>query len=72
MRDGEGVSAGSVWGHRTVVPVPDFDRRRHRCGCGNKRTHVGLGDGVALMDGCEMCVRRWVRDGVNASHSAVV
>ena len=28
-----------------------------------RSTRVGLGDGLALMDGCEMRVRRWVRDG---------
>ena len=33
------------------------------CGCYGKATHVGLGDGAAMMGGCELTVRRWVRDG---------
>lgn len=54
---------GSASGVRSIGTVDPRDRRRHRCRCGNKRTHVGFGDGIALMDGCELCVRRWVRDG---------
>lgn len=38
-------------------------RRRCRCGCGGAETHVGFANGVALMGGCEMRVRRWVREG---------
>ena len=34
-----------------------------RCGCGKRATHAGLGDGIVLMVGCLLSVRRWVRDG---------
>lgn len=32
------------------------------CGCGGRSTHSGMANGVALMGGCELSVRRWVRD----------
>lgn len=57
-----GVRYGSVDGHRAMIPVLPRSRRRCSC-CGARATHIGLGDGVALMSGCEMSVRRWVRDG---------
>jgi hypothetical protein len=38
-------------------------RRKCRCGCGGWSTHLGMANGVALMDGCELSVRRWVRWG---------
>lgn len=58
---------GSVVGHangdRSMVRVPRM-RRRCPCGCGHTSTHSGRGtNGVALMWGCELHVRRWVRDG---------
>ena len=31
------------------------------CGCGTPKTHTGFANGVCLMGGCEMHVRRWVR-----------
>jgi len=39
--------------------------KRSRCGCGCNlaATHMGLGDGAGMMSGCELTVRRWVRDG---------
>jgi len=53
----------SVNGSRAMVHASSKSRRRCKCGCGGRATHIGLGDGVALMGGCEMRVRRWVRDG---------
>ncbi len=38
-------------------------RRKCGCGCGTRQTLVGMANGVALMSGCELHVRRWVRDG---------
>jgi len=38
-------------------------RRRCRCGCGRASTHYGRANGVTLTGGCELRVRRWVRDG---------
>ncbi|WP_185751155.1 hypothetical protein [Arthrobacter sp. 31Y] len=58
-----GMRSGSVDGHRALIEAPKTSRRRCHCGCGNRATHTGLGDGIALMMGCELSVRRWVRDG---------
>lgn len=54
---------GHANGERSMVRVPRM-RRCCPCGCGRTSTHGGLGtNGVALMWGCELRVRRWVRDG---------
>lgn len=37
-------------------------RRNCGCGCGGRSTHAGCANGLALMSGCELSVRRWVRD----------
>jgi Lon protease-like protein len=59
----DGTRFGSADGSRSMVAAPSTSRRRCGCGCSGRATHTGLGDGVALMGGCEMRVRRWVRDG---------
>lgn len=41
-------------------------RRRCNCGCKTRATHRGDANGVTLVYGCEMYMRRWVRDGVRA------
>lgn len=41
-------------------------KHRCSCGCNGKATKKGMANGVCLMDGCEMHVRRWVRDGIAA------
>jgi len=52
---------GSADQHRRyLVPAPNR-RRKCRCGCGGHTTHIGKANGVALTSGCEMHVRRWVR-----------
>ena len=58
----DGYREGSVNGSRSMISADSRSRTRCNC-CGVRSTHVGLGDGLALMDGCEMRVRRWVRDG---------
>ncbi len=56
---------GSALDHtRYAEPTRPRDRRRCSCGCKRRATHVGKANGVALMDGCELFVTRWVRDGV--------
>ena len=42
-------------------------RSKCYCGCNGRATHNGLGQGAAMMNGCELSVRRWVRDGAAAS-----
>lgn len=61
----EAVRSGSVFGHRSMTKVAPSSRRRCYCGCKARATHSGLGDGICLVMGCEMFVRRWVRDGIN-------
>ena len=51
---------------RSMTQSPNKRRKCH-CGCGGRATHMGLGQGAGMMSGCELTVRRWVRDGVNAS-----
>lgn len=36
-------------------------RKLCHCGCHTRKSHVGKSNGVALMSGCELIVRRWVR-----------
>lgn len=33
------------------------------CGCETKKTHLGFANGVCLISGCEMRIRRWVKAG---------
>lgn len=58
---------GSVHGRRTMKPIA-MNTRRLKCSCGCKKlaTYYGLGNGVALVGGCELSIRRWVRDGIRA------
>ena len=41
-------------------------RRRCTCGCEQRATHLGMANGVCLTMGCELYVRRWVRDPSDA------
>ncbi len=53
---------GSAAEHaRYADPIPPRSRRRCHCGCKRRSTHNGKANGIALMDGCEMAVMRWVR-----------
>lgn len=58
-----------LWGHadlhrRTILEAPS--RRKCKCGCGGRSTHVGLANGIGMTTGCEWAVRVWVRDGTPA------
>jgi hypothetical protein len=33
------------------------------CGCNTPKTHLGFANGVCLTSGCEMKIRRWVKEG---------
>jgi hypothetical protein len=55
---------GSATEHqRYLQQISPKNRSRCRCGCKTRATHTGCANGVALMSGCELHVRRWVRDG---------
>lgn len=66
--------AGMDWGRygsttehqRYMEPVKSKSRQRCHCGCKTQATHLGMANGLALMSGCDLYVRRWVRDGINA------
>lgn len=46
-----------------MQPIDGASRRRCPCGCQQRATHNGMANGVALMHGCELRVRRWVKYG---------
>lgn len=52
--------------NRSIKKLPN-KRSKCYCGCDGRATHIGLGDGAGMMSGCELSVRRWVRDGAAAS-----
>ena len=47
---------------RTMTPAMPWSLVRCRCGCNGRASHLGLADGACMMSGCELTVRRWVRD----------
>ena len=47
---------------------PYQSRRRCHCGCKGKVTHRGMANGIGLMWGCELTVRRWVKDPLAGRH----
>lgn len=64
-----GTSSWGRWASATehvryMEPITGDKRRRRkcRCGCEKRQTHVGKANGMALMGGCEMAVARWVKD----------
>jgi len=46
---------------RGVRKAPSSSRRRCPCGCGQRATHAGHCNGITLVMGCEMYVRRWAK-----------
>ena len=48
---------------RYMEPMPKRPGRRRKChcGCGGPKTHSGMANGVCLVSGCELYVRRWVK-----------
>jgi hypothetical protein len=65
-----GTEGWGTWGsaalhvrYAQALSGPMRNRRMCRCGCGRKRTHMGMANGIALMGGCELVVARWVATG---------
>ena len=50
-----------------LLPGRFRNRRRCYCGCGAKASHVGMANGLGMTSGCELSMRRWVRDGYRAA-----
>jgi hypothetical protein len=66
----EGGAEFGTWGsameHRRyveLIPGRYRNRRKCHCGCGGKTSHAGMANGLCLTQGCELSMRRWVRDG---------
>jgi len=57
-----GGQAGQI---RYVEPRKKRPGRQPKCACGceTNKTHLGFANGVCLISGCEMRVRRWVKAG---------
>lgn len=55
---------GSALEHvRYVEPIGKTRNwRKCHCGCGKRATHRGAANGVTLTVGCELSMRRWVKD----------
>lgn len=57
-------------GIRSVGDLPAKSRLRCEC-CKRRATHYGAADGAAMIIGCELKVRRWVKSPVEA-HKTVL
>jgi hypothetical protein len=57
---------GSIEMNRYIQPVGPRSRRRCNCGCKQRSTHLGMANGVCLAEGCELSMRRWVRDPLHS------
>lgn len=51
---------------REIVKLNPRRRKRCPCGCGTRATHGGTANGIGMMYGCELFVRRWVKQGTPA------
>lgn len=61
---GWGQVASAVDHVRYAEPWPKEQRkwrRMCRCGCRKKSTHTGRAKGIALTQGCELSIARWVK-----------
>lgn len=63
-------TVGSASDHiRYAEPIKS--RRRCTCGCGTRRTHAGMANGVCLTSGCELSIYRWVKTGSRRAAAAL-
>lgn len=61
------ISGNAYTDPRGINPIRSTARIRCHCGCKTRATHVGTANGIAMMMGCELSVRRWVKQGPIAS-----
>lgn len=63
--DGWGQIGGQPGHIRYMEPRKRRPGRQPKCwcGCGTDKTHRGLANGVCLISGCEMAIRRWAKEG---------
>ena len=60
--DGWGQVGGQPGQIRYHEPVDARSRRRCGCGCRRRATHRGMANGVCLTMGCDLSMRRWVKE----------
>jgi hypothetical protein len=58
------IVANALTDNRTIIKNTR-PGRRSKCRCGQKETHYGAANNVVMMGGCEICVRRWVKNPRN-------
>lgn len=60
-----GTDAWGQWGsasdHVRYMEHTENKRRKCWCGCGGRATHRGMANGICLVTGCELRIRRWVK-----------
>lgn len=56
------IVANALTDPRSMRKVDSRSRRRCWCGCKTRATHIGLANGLAMTRGCELFIRRWVRN----------
>ncbi|MEY9521014.1 hypothetical protein ABIF70_002155 [Bradyrhizobium japonicum] len=62
-----GQWASAAEHRRYMQPI----KRRGKCWCCKQRiTHGGFANGIILVDGCELLVRRWLKDASLPRRSA--
>jgi len=57
------VTSANAKQPRRLEKLPYKSRRKCTCGCEQKKTHTGFSGDLPLISGCELSIRRWVRDG---------
>lgn len=61
-----GTDSWGAWGNSEThirYVEPTKSRRLCLCGCRRRVTHIGMCNGVGLIWGCELRVRRWAKGG---------
>lgn len=56
-------------GARYMEPLTKPHRRKCYCGCNGPATHRGVVNGIGLAVGCELHIRRWVKNWHNANRA---
>lgn len=58
-----GQSASALEDVRYADPITGrAGRRKCSCGCDRASSHRGMANGICLVSGCELSIRRWVKD----------
>jgi hypothetical protein len=62
-----GISGWGQWSsasaHIRYMEPANQSRRKCLCGCKKRVTHRGMANGITLLMGCELTVRRWIKEG---------